>query len=452
MMYASPRMLATVALWPLLSIGLFALLSPRRAALAVILGGWLLLPNAVLPLPGLPDLSKPLAVALGALVGMLCFDGQRLLRWRPSWIDAPIVLLCAVPAVSSLSNQLGWYDALTASFEQAWRIGIPYVVGRIYCSDLPGVHDLAAALVLSAVLYAPLCMIEMMYGPILNHAVYAGPAADLLNTYRFGGFRPEVFLRHGLELAVWMAAATVVAVWLASAGARRRLAALPLWLWSALLGLMTVLMRSVNGWALALLGIATLVSLRTTRRATLFVCLMLAAPVYVGTRIATDWDAKSLVRVVRQATTVGRAQSLQYRLQQERSLMRKAWQRPGFGWGRWGRARIHNAGGEDVSVTDSAWIIAFGDSGLLGVVALFTALLLPPLAFLARWPAFLWTAPAAAPAAALAVVLVLVTIDCCFNAFVSPPHLVIAGSLAGLGRQAPRAQAYEIAAIRRLAM
>ena len=67
-----------------------------------------------------------------------------------------------------------------------------------------------------------------------------------------------------------------------------------------------------------------------------------------------------------------RAQSLEYRFDNEDILLRRASARPLFGWGRFGRSRVYDADtGKDLSVTDGRWIIDLGQFGLIGFLCEF---------------------------------------------------------------------------------
>jgi len=66
-----------------------------------------------------------------------------------------------------------------------------------------------------------------------------------------------------------------------------------------------------------------------------------------------------------------RAASLKYRFDNEDMLLERAFERPALGWGRYGRSRVYDSEGRDMSVTDGRWIITFGEAGLLGFVAEF---------------------------------------------------------------------------------
>ncbi|HZL98889.1 MAG TPA: O-antigen ligase domain-containing protein, partial [Planctomycetota bacterium] len=93
----------------------FLLLKPPRAALFCMIAGWLFLPMASYELAGLPDYRKPTAVPAVIFLAIMVFDFRRLQSFRPRPVDLPALLFCLAPAVSSLANGLGVYDAASAS-------------------------------------------------------------------------------------------------------------------------------------------------------------------------------------------------------------------------------------------------------------------------------------------------------------------------------------------------
>ena len=66
-----------------------------------------------------------------------------------------------------------------------------------------------------------------------------------------------------------------------------------------------------------------------------------------------------------------RAESLRVRFDNEQQLLERASQRFLFGWGRWGRSRIYDEYGKDISLTDGRWVITLGQFGVLGFLAEF---------------------------------------------------------------------------------
>src|SRR2546422_9918187 len=102
----------------------FWLLPAPRAVLVVTIGGCLFLPMAGFKVQGLPDLSQVSVVSYGLLLGALLFNLERVLSFRFRLIDLPMLIWCLVPFASSISNDLGLYDATSAIFYTAMMYGL----------------------------------------------------------------------------------------------------------------------------------------------------------------------------------------------------------------------------------------------------------------------------------------------------------------------------------------
>ena len=64
-----------------------------------------------------------------------------------------------LPFASAMINGLGANAAAAEAVERAFLWLVPYFVGR----DELGVHELAQGLFFAALIYAPLCWVEMIY-------------------------------------------------------------------------------------------------------------------------------------------------------------------------------------------------------------------------------------------------------------------------------------------------
>jgi hypothetical protein len=381
-------------------------------------------------LSGLPDLTKVTVTSLAVAMGVVLFDAARLMTLRLSWLDLPMAVWCLCPLASSISNGLGAYDGASAALTQTLTWGAPYVIGRLYFGDAAGLRELAAAIVIGALMYAPLCLYEIRMSPQLHRMVYGYHQHSFNQTYRFGGYRPTVFMQHGLMVGMWMSMAALLAAWLWKSGAVRTLVRVPFWMMAAGLGVVAIMCKSLGAAALLAGGLAALFATSLARTRLAVAALVLAAPGYLVARIAFDWNAQQVVDVA-MAINADRAESLAGRIENEELLKRRAEERLAFGWGGWGRSRVYDDEGEDITTTDSQWIIAFGQTGMVGLVALTAAVLLPPAVLAARLRARAWSNTVAAPAAGLAVVLILYSIDNLLNAMVNPVFILAAGGLAG---------------------
>jgi hypothetical protein len=415
--------------WPILVLIIFTLLRPRRAVIVSLILGWLFLPVASLKIPGLPEYGKMTATCLGTLLGIVIFDVRRLIAFRPSWMDLPIAVYCLSPFVSSITNDLGAYDGLTAVYFQVLDWGLPYLFGRLYCSNLRSMRVLALGIFLGGLLYIPFCLFEIRMSPQLHTWLYGYHQHSFLQTLRFGGWRPTVFMHHGIMVGLWMAMACLAGLWLWIAGGLRTLFRIPVWWFLGPLLLTTVLCKALGGLVLLLVGLAVLMSMRWGAPRTGILILALFAPIYFAIRIPRIWSGSELTDASALLSTE-RASSLRFRLMNEDMLLERASLRPVFGWGRWGRARVHDDMGRDISITDGLWIIVIGDRGLTGLFSM-VGMFLVPLAGL--WRAIrpaAWKHRLVAPAAAMCVMGLLFFVDNIFNDMNHPVYTMAIGGLA----------------------
>lgn len=424
--------------WPFVVAVLFALLPPRRAVIASFVFAWLFLPMAGYSFEGWPGYTKMSATAYGALLGVILFDGGRLAAFRPGWVDLPIVVWCLTPMASSLVNGLGAYDGASHVFGQIVAWGIPYFVGRLYFSDLEGLRELAIGVFIGGLIYVPLCLLEMRISPQLHSLVYGYHQHDWRQTMRGGGWRPTVFMQHGLAVGMWMTVTSLVGLWLWRTGAVRKLWGVPMgWLVGPAVAT-AVLCRSFGALALLAMGTGVLYAVKWAGLRVAVLALAALPMLYIGVRATGMWDGSHLVEAV-SVVSPDRVGSLQYRLEAEDILAEHALQQPVFGWGTWGRNLPRIMGGrEDHFATDGLWIITLGQRGVVGLGAVTAVILLPLVLMWRRMPVERWSHPRAAAAAVLAVTLGLFMIDCLFNAMLNPIYLLAAGGLSGalLGQRA----------------
>jgi hypothetical protein len=120
---------------------------------------------------------------------------------------------------------------------------------------------------------------------------------------------------------------------------------------------------------------------------------------------------------------------MEFRLKNEDILIAKALQQPLLGWGGWGRSRVYDNWGRDVSITDGFWVIELGTRGLVGVVAAYTILLLPLAVLLWKLPTRELMSARTAPVLALAISVTLFAIDCIPNGMVNPLYVLVNGAV-----------------------
>jgi hypothetical protein len=446
--------------WVPVTLLLFWKLAPARASAVSLVGGWLVLPSArfadsvasnpfpfwIMPtcLPSDVWTTKARVISVAVLVGVMAFDARAWLRFRPSWFDLPILGWCLVPLASGMANGLSPRVSALNFFYQSLSWGVPYLVGRLYFSDPPGLTILARSIVGGGLVYVPFCLVENVTGPIFYRLAYGFHAYQSDGARRYLGFRPIVGLEHGNQLGTWMASSALVAVWLWRSGMPARFWKLPGWLVAGTLMTAAILTQSAGAVILLVLGLA-LVELvwRIDRKWPIIVLLALPL-VFVVARAANLFDAKALAM----GTSLGRQladasvkldrQSFGWRLRVEERAARVALERPVLGWGRWDWWR-------EASTEERPWglfSLVMGMDGVVGLLALIAAMALPIAAFLALGPPRFWINPSRAPAAALAFSLALNELDAILNSNFLLFYLAAAGGLVGLRDHAKAASAW----------
>ncbi|MDV7141173.1 hypothetical protein R3X27_00615 [Tropicimonas sp. TH_r6] len=442
-----PNILAyfVVLSWPVVASVAFRRLPLAAGITAAMLGGFLLLPTrTAVDFPMLPGFDKNASAILAALLLILLSrnkpsrrPGTDALRGLlPSSFGARLCLVSALAGalVTAAANHdplvygprtlpgLSYYDGLAADLSLV-MLFFPYIIARKYLASPRAQRQFLFVLVAAVALYTIPTLYEIRMSPQLNRTVYGFFPASFFQHMRGDGFRPIVFLNHGLVLSLTLALATLAAV----AGTRYNPERRPLFVILAVLLFATLfLSKSLGAFAITVL-FAPAILLAPARMqlvfAALISALLLAYPAMRAHGIVP------IDRIVEMAEHIDaeRAGSLQFRLEQEETLLAKAEERPFFGWGGWGRARLHDERGKDISVSDGAWVILFGQGGWALYLSVFGLLCLPVLQLA-------WQARRSEPdgvSVVLAILLAANLIDLVPNASLTPLTWIIAGALAG---------------------
>ena len=358
-------------------LALYQFLRPHRACIAAYLIGWLFLPMGSIHLHGILDLSKITMPSLAVLLATFLFDFDRLSQFKWRLWDIPMLVWSICPIFSSLMNHLGMYDAIATITNQwigVW--GLPYFLARIYFTDRSSLGDLAVGIVLGALLYMPLTLWEVRMSPQLHAKLYGFYQHDFSQTRREDAWRPMVFMQHGLALAMFMGMATVVAAGLWLGQVRVRLFGITMFWAMVMLMVTTFFCHSMGATIWMLCGVATVVMVRTARSPWALVAILLIPPLYMVTRAEGLFSGQSMVSFIRHYS-LDRAASLQTRLTNENLFVAKAMQRPIEGYASTNWFPRDPIGGGFMGIPDGMWVIVLGKHGLIGLISLTLAMLLP---------------------------------------------------------------------------
>ncbi len=454
-------------LWPLVIYAMFRKMPIERALIWSILGGYMLLPEGTfINLPMIPALSKVTLPNLTAFFVLVILMERRIALWPGTVLGKVLIALFVLsPIITVMTNRepipfatidigaismylpgmtehpglpgLRPYDAISVVGNQLFMM-LPLFMARHVLATPAALRELLGALVLAALVYSVPMWLEVRFSPQLHTIVYGFFQHDFSQALRGGGFRPFVFMPHGLWVAFFALMGLMAAVALARRATpeeRPRRVLIAVYLGVLLVACKTL---GVTLMAVALVPLALLSTRMQVRAGAAMGAVAMLYPILRGAGVVPVWSLHALVESV----APERAQSFAFRLVNEDRLLERASEKLWFGWGSWGRNLIYDHWtGRIETISDGYWIIVIGSFGWLGYIATFGLLTLPLLAMwwqsrrLADAELSPWIGP-------LALILGANMLDLIPNATLVPMTWLIVGALIGhseLMRQQVRA-------------
>ncbi len=375
--------------WPLVMLFAFRALPPGRALIWTLLAGYLLLPPqpTAFDFPLLPAFNKDSLPNIMALILCITVAGLKI-DWLPKstvgrvltvvFILSPIATVFnnPEPVLFATGGLRGLYekDIIALVINQATFL-ISFTLARQLLRSEEDMRDLLIAMVICGVVYAFPMLLEVRLSPQINIWVYGFFQHLFEQAVRGDGFRPLVFLSHGIwaSMLAMMTFSAAVILWRhQKGGIRPRLLAAGGFLFGVL-----VLTKTLSPFMYAVIMLLT--TLFSTWRMQLRIAVLLAAlsiayPLMKGADLVPEEDILALAA----QASPEREHSLRFRLENEEILLERAQEKPVFGWGTWGRNHIHDpVSGAIMTVTDGRWVITIGVFGWVGFLAEFGLLALP---------------------------------------------------------------------------
>jgi hypothetical protein len=388
-----PNAFTLIALWAFLPLAIlvFRLVPGPLAATALLLGGEMFLPaDGAIDLPGLPALDKDLIVYGSVLLCMFAFQRRRLLAARPG---RSLELLGVVMALGGVVTAVLNSDTLrygptviegipldevpTAVIADLLSLVPAFILGRALHRDLADLQRLFAALAFAGVVYSFFAWIEMWFSPQLHYWVYGFMHFSFDQTWRWGGYRPVIFMKSGLAYAIFMVTTMVAATALARARmpvftlSSRLVAPDQLWL--------VVLTRSLASMVFGALAAPLVWFVRPRAIARIAAVLAIFVIAYPVLRLAGAVPVERITTIF-ESVDATRAKSLGGRFGVELAMVEKARERFAFGWGGYSRNWIFDdRTGERALIPDGHWVLLLGSRGVVGFLADFGLLVIPVL-------------------------------------------------------------------------
>jgi hypothetical protein len=425
----------------------FSRLVPRKAALVVLFSTILFLPELLkFDFPLIPSLDKETMPVL--LVAIAIFRVARK-EVKGAELGKGFDFLLLFSMISAIGTVLTngdtlrygpkiikgqtMYDAVSFGLENGLRVVLPFLIGRILFRHAADAKDLLKAFVVSALVYTPLILIELKMSPQLHGWIFGYRQHAWGQTKRGDAWRPQVFMEHGLALAIFICVAVIAAFALLRTKERTVKWASP----GALAGFLFVLLALLNSlgalvYGLVCVPVVWLLKPKTQLRFSVVLAVIILA--YPAMRATDVFPAQDIVAYIAESSPL-RAQSLGWRFMNEDQLIEKALQRPFFGWSGYARGHIWTDAGKNITTIDGAWIAFVSRGGFVEFGVFFSLLLFPVFEAMRR----IDKVPKANQPllAGLALMVTVSALDLLPNGFYNSFPIFLAGALAGLIRGMP---------------
>jgi len=436
-------------------VWLFRRLTPLRAMLAVLVGGWLLLPIGEMAGPTFISPTKLVVIEGTILVGTaLAAWGE--VKWpRLTWWDLPMIAWVMAPAASQVANNLGWKSAGEALAFQLVVWGIPYLIGRTFLISAGALLELSVALIAGAVLLAPLALYESIFHPGWHELIYGWPVLKndprmplILNMWGPLGYRPSLFLPEGpLEVSFYYAAAGILAAILAwrwrETWVRRNK-----WFWAVvvMLVMMPFVLRPFVGMIVVIVGLAVGGICMAMRARRPLVVLMLVPAIYIGMRVGgiAGLGDKGMIHLRASPNLPQNYMMKNYSMWSrwfgEDVVLGNSAKHPWFGFGTMVTRDWHNTGIYQLDNFDAVWTYSLLRNGWVGESALWLAWGVACVMGISALGNYRrrGRGPAWAAVLGIALVVMMQGMDWLMNISISPIWIAGMGGLVGVGIAARR--------------
>jgi len=438
--------------WLPITGGLFIVFRPHIATATSLIFGVALLPSLrAIGMPVMPDLTQYTVPVIGCTVMAAAMHGQKLTAARPGrGPEALIGLMIFGALVTNLTNMdpqvfgpnvlpgLSPMDTVNDGLKMLTDWALPFYLGRALVRTKEEGIDVLGVLAMAGLFYVPFVLVELQTGPLFHTLVYgAQPSPSTFwHSLKYGGYRPNVLMNHGLVLSAFMLYCTLA--WVGLTRIRQKPFGLPPGTISWLMAVVVVFCKSRAVWFYGL-GTIPLLLLARARHALLLATILSA--VILGYPFLRSLDLLPIEEIAEIAGEYGgadAASSLTQRTDTEDEILARTAERYFFGWGGYSRYWVYDPyTGAPLSVMDGMWVVIFGTGGLFRFLTLFSFLLLPPV-YAWRRCRRIRSPVAQTVVATMSSIVVLRVFDMLPNSSVDPYLTFLGGALFGISQYESR--------------
>ena len=437
--------------WIPLTLGLFLILRPHVATAASLAFGVAFLPALrEIDVPVMPDLTQYTIPVLASFMMVVFRTPQRLIAARPGTNigDILVIGLMVGSLITNATNTdpqvfgptilpgMSLTDTVNDALETLVFFGLPFLMGRALVRTEQEGTDVLLVLATLALVYLPLVAIEFQVGPYWHFALYGShPAIETFwHSVRYGGFRPNVFMNHGLTLSTFLLYCTIVASGLFRLGVRPY--GLPIGPLTCVMIIFTAWCKSRAVWIYGLIAVPSLLFSRP--RLNILIITIIAGGViaYPFLRSVDVLPIKEIDAIAAEYGGQSATISFMQRIETEDDIMRRTAERYFFGWGGYARYFVYSpVTGRPLSVMDGYWVIAFGEGGIFRFLCLYGFLLFPVFYAYARFPR-IRSRQAQVIVCTFAWIVILRSFDLIPNSTLDPYLTFLGGALCRVAQEA----------------
>ena len=371
-------------------IASFFVFRPQVALVIAAFGGEMFLPEGPgFKFPFLPPFDKHNLPYMAALIGCFLRSPNMFLRLpRERWFQVMVLLVVVGGVLSGLTNPdpvpmvrvpplpaMTLKDGFFLSFHNATRMIFPFLLGLAIYRKPSDLRALLIAFSVAGMIYLPFILWEIRMSPNLHRLLYGYfQGDDFSQTRRWGGYRPVVFMSHGLALARFMVCATMAPFVFGNTA--RGFLGVPWRIAKWILFVVLILCKSTGAIVYIIVVLPLLIRRRAKRMVQVSVVLAAVVFLYPVLRFTGVFPVQGILDTSASLLNADRSASMAFRFKNEDSMLERARERPLFGWGSYGRNFTYDENG-DMSIPDGYWILILGMLGIAGYTAGFALLLVP---------------------------------------------------------------------------
>ncbi len=346
-------------------------------------------------LPAIPPFNKEQLTLLIVMVFFLLRHRKRISKAKMGrGLDA-FVLISMIASLGTANTNQDWlsygswktthirgltmYDSFSLAIRDVVGFGLPFFIGRMVFKTTKDLENILRLMATMALVYTLFCLVEIRLSPQLHNWIYGYPQhSDFAQTIRWGGFRPMVFMAHGLAVAMFMCAAAMCCAVLGRQKQKLTPFKLSAKAVTWFLFVILVACKSTGAIVYGMIFLPVIGKFKPRNIVRVALVIALFVTIYPSLRATRLFPAQEFVQWSKDLLGEERAQSMAFRFENEELLLEKAFTRIYFGWGGEGRGRVYDEEmGKEITIADGWWIIILSARGAVGAICNFAVMLIP---------------------------------------------------------------------------